>query len=138
MSIVTALSRETDRRLRRILTATHPVAVDSRFSSLQRWANSPERYVAVAAHLCETIWTVARVLPDDASELVCLQEDMPMSGLIALDTLWEALSENDENSFLGLLVETFIESGTDVDLLAGLTVLSLGMATHLGGWVWQD
>ena len=132
------LRHETDRRLHRIIAASDPAVIDGRYSSFLRWAHTPDRYAVVATHLSESIWAVARVLPDNAADLIDMGEDMPSPARIAFDVLLETLTADDDGCFVTALLAAFTEHRDTDDLLDGLTLLAAGMAMRLGSWVWQN
>ena len=91
----------------------------------------------MATHNSESIWTVARVLPDNAADMIGSGKDMPSPRRIALDVLLETLTADDDDCFVTALVAAFTEHRDTDDLLDGVTLLTAGMAMRLGGWVWQ-
>ena len=135
---ITKICQDTDQRLRRILNEAHPAAIDIQARSFWIWANREDRFPVVALHLSSAIWTVASALRQDPSVLLDLRDGMPTSGRIALDNLLQALADNEEQEgFVLELVSAFTVHRDTADLVNGLIVLAVGMATRLGGWVWS-
>ena len=135
---ITKICQDTDQRLRRILNEAHPAAIDIQVGSFWIWANREDRFPVVALHLSSAIWTVASALRQDPSVLLDLRDGMPTSGRIALDNLLQALADNEEQEgFVLELVSAFTVHRDTADLVNGLIVLAVGMATRLGGWVWS-